>query len=49
MELLSEHQVIANLRQQEDSSDRYYAAWWLGKMRSQHPDAVPLLLGTLSA
>ena len=49
MELLSEHQVIANLRQQEDASDRYYAAWWLGKMRSQHPDAVPLLLGTLSA
>ena len=49
MEPLSEHQVIANLRQQEDASDRYYAAWWLGKMRSQHPDAVPLLLGTLSA
>ena len=49
MEPLSEYQVIANLRQQEDASDRYYAAWWLGKMRSQHPDAVPLLLGTLSA
>ena len=49
MEPLSEHQVIDNLRQQEDASDRYYAAWWLGKMRSQHPDAVPLLLGTLSA
>ena len=49
MEPLNEHQVIANLRQQEDASDRYYAAWWLGKMRSQHPDAVPLLLGTLSA
>ena len=49
MEPLSEYQVIANLRQQEDASDRYYAAWWLGKMRSQHPDAVPLLLATLSA
>jgi phycocyanobilin lyase alpha subunit len=49
MEPLSEHQVIANLQQREDASDRYYAAWWLGKMRSQHPEAVPLLLDTLSA
>ena len=49
MQPLNEQQVIANLRQRDDASDRYYAAWWLGKMRSQHPEAVPLLLDTLSA
>ncbi len=47
MEPLSETQVIKNLRQTEDPSAQYYAAWWLGKMRSQHPDAIPLLLRTL--
>jgi phycocyanobilin lyase alpha subunit len=31
----------------DDPSLQYYAAWWLGKMRSQHPDTVPLLLGAL--
>lgn len=30
-----------------DPSLQYYAAWWLGKMRSQHPDTVPLLLMAL--
>jgi len=30
-----------------DPSLQYYAAWWLGKMRSQHPDTVPLLLEAL--
>lgn len=49
MQPLNEQQVIANLKQRDDASDRYYAAWWLGKMRSQHPEAVPLLLDTLSA
>ena len=49
MEPLSEAQVIANLHQTEDISAQYYAAWWLGKMRSRHPQAVPLLLDTLSA
>jgi phycocyanobilin lyase alpha subunit len=44
MQPLNEQQVIANLKQRDDASDRYYAAWWLGKMRSQHPEAVPLLL-----
>ena len=42
MEPLSETQVIQNLRQTEDPSAQYYAAWWLGKMRSQHPDAIPV-------
>ena len=49
MEPLSEEQVIANLRQTEDVSAQYYAAWWLGKMRSRHPQAVGLLLDTLPA
>ena len=49
MEPLSEAQVIQNLRQTEDPSAQYYAAWWLGKMRSQHPDAIPLLLRALEA
>tara|TARA_E500000178_G_scaffold194396_1_gene192392 strand:+ start:1112 stop:1882 length:771 start_codon:yes stop_codon:yes gene_type:complete len=49
MEPLTESQVIENLRQTEDPSAQYYAAWWLGKMRSRHPDAVPLLLATLGA
>jgi len=49
MEPLSETQVIKNLRQTEDPSAQYYAAWWLGKMRSQHPDAIPLLLRALEA
>ena len=49
MEPLSETQVIQNLRQTEDPSAQYYAAWWLGKMRSQHPDAIPLLLRALEA
>lgn len=31
----------------DDPSLKYYAAWWLGKMRSQHPDTVPLLLKAL--
>ena len=48
MEPLSESQVIDNLRQTEDTSAQYYAAWWLGKMRCRHPDAVPLLLNTLA-
>ena len=49
IEPLSESQVIENLRQTEDPSAQYYAAWWLGKMRSRHPDAIPLLLTTLRA
>jgi phycocyanobilin lyase alpha subunit len=44
---LSEEQVISNLQQESDLSDQYYAAWWLGRMRSRHPQTVPLLLKTL--
>ncbi len=47
MEPLSETQVIQNLRQTEDPSAQYYAAWWLGKMRSQHPDAILFCSGLL--
>ena len=42
-EPISEQEALRRLRQTEDSSQQYYAAWWLGRMRSQHPDAVPLL------
>ena len=47
MEPLSEQQILKNLRQEQDYSAQYYAAWWLGKMRSRHPDALPLLLRCL--
>ena len=49
MEPLNEQQILNNLRQQDDISAQYYAAWWLGKMRSQHPEASTLLINTLSA
>ena len=42
-EPISEAEAIARLRQSADPSQQYYAAWWLGRMRSQHPEAVPLL------
>ena len=48
-EPLNETQVIANLGQTTDPSAQYYGAWWLGKMRSRHPEAIPLLLKTLKA
>ena len=44
---LTEAQVITNLRQTEDFSDQYYAAWWLGRMRSRHPETIPLLIAAL--
>ena len=47
-EPISEAEALQRLRQTEDPSQRYYAAWWLGRMRSRHPDAVPLLLSSLS-
>jgi len=42
-EPISEQEALRRLRQSEDSSQQYYGAWWLGRMRSQHPEAVPLL------
>ncbi|MGB5133945.1 MAG: HEAT repeat domain-containing protein [Prochlorococcaceae cyanobacterium] len=40
---ISEAEAIQRLRQSEDPSQQYYGAWWLGRMRSRHPEAVPLL------
>ncbi|MFQ6538882.1 MULTISPECIES: HEAT repeat domain-containing protein [Aphanothece] len=40
---ISETEALERLRQSEDPSQQYYAAWWLGRMRSQHPDTIPLL------
>lgn len=42
-EPISEADAIARLRQTTDPSQQYYGAWWLGRMRSRHPEAVPLL------
>ncbi len=42
-EPISEAEALRRLRQSEDLSLQYYAAWWLGRMRSRHPDTVPLL------
>ena len=42
-EPISESEAIERLRQSSDPSQQYYGAWWLGRMRSQHPEAVPLL------
>ena len=46
-EPIDEQEALARLRQTEDASLQYYAAWWLGRNRSRHPDAVPLLLTAL--
>ncbi|MEC4802651.1 MAG: HEAT repeat domain-containing protein [Jaaginema sp. PMC 1079.18] len=39
--------AIANLQQTEDTSLRYYAAWWLGKFRVSTPAAIAALLAAL--
>ena len=44
---LTVSQAIANLKQTDDSSDRYYAAWWLGRFRVKDPAAVSALLEAL--
>ena len=44
---IDEAEALARLRQSEDPSLQYYAAWWLGRNRSRHPEAVPLLLAAL--
>jgi len=46
-EPISEAEALARLRQTDDQSLQYYAAWWLGRMRSRHPEAVPLLCAAL--
>ena len=40
---ISEEEALRRLRLSDDPSAQYYAAWWLGRNRSRHPDAVPLL------
>ena len=47
-EPISEAEALARLRQTDDPSQQYYAAWWLGRMRSSHEDAVPLLRAALA-
>jgi phycocyanobilin lyase subunit alpha len=44
---ITEEEALRRLRQGDDQSLRYYAAWWLGKMRSRHPDTLPLLCAAL--
>lgn len=43
---LTEDEAIANLKS-ADPGLRFYAAWWLGKYRSTHPEAVELLVAAL--
>lgn len=40
---ISEEEALRRLRLSDDPSAQYYAAWWLGRNRSSHPEAVPLL------
>ena len=40
---ISEEEALRRLRLSDDPSAQYYAAWWLGRNRSTHPDTVPLL------
>ncbi|WP_411871333.1 HEAT repeat domain-containing protein [Vulcanococcus limneticus] len=40
---ISEEEALRRLRQSDDPSAQYYGAWWLGRNRSRHPEAVPLL------
>ncbi|PZO09731.1 MAG: phycocyanobilin lyase [Leptolyngbya foveolarum] len=41
---LTAAQAIANLNQRDDQSDRYYAAWWLGRFEVDEPEAIAALL-----
>lgn len=40
---ITEQEAIERLRNRDDPSQQYYGAWWLGRNRSRHPEAVPLL------
>ncbi|MGL5032482.1 MAG: HEAT repeat domain-containing protein, partial [Microcystaceae cyanobacterium] len=40
-------QAIANIQQREDTSARYYAAWWIGYFRVREPIAIQALLEAL--
>lgn len=47
MAQLTTESAIANLEQTEDTSLRYYAAWWLGKYRIRDKRAIAALLQAL--
>ena len=42
-------EALGRLRQRDDVSQRYYAAWWLGRTRTNNPEGLSLLLDALSA
>ena len=44
---IDEQEALRRLEQRDDAADRYYAAWWLGHERSQHPRTLPLLRAAL--
>ncbi|MEO0869422.1 MAG: HEAT repeat domain-containing protein [Cyanobacteria bacterium J06642_11] len=44
---LTVDQALININQTADPGLRYYAAWWLGKMRVCQPDAIEALLTAL--
>ncbi len=44
---LTTEQALININQTADLGLRYYAAWWLGKMRIRHPKAIAALLRAL--
>jgi phycocyanobilin lyase alpha subunit len=47
-EPLTVEQALANLRQTEDPSLRYYAAWWIGRFRVNLPEAIDALVDCLA-
>lgn len=44
---LTVDQALININQTADQGLRYYAAWWLGKMRIRRPDAITALVVAL--
>jgi phycocyanobilin lyase alpha subunit len=44
---IDEEEALRRLQLNNDPSAQYYAAWWLGRSRTQHPQAVPLLRNAL--
>jgi len=44
---IDEAEALRRLSLTDDPSAQYYAAWWLGRNRSRHPDTVPLLCQAL--
>ncbi|NEP16614.1 MAG: HEAT repeat domain-containing protein [Leptolyngbya sp. SIO4C1] len=45
---LTLEQALTNIRQTQDSGLRYYAAWWLGRMRVSQSEAIEGLLDALN-